>query len=618
MCADPRDARLGRSRAVIEASTLTRTRIVPRSRRLLAAFSDDRLALEVKRGNEVAFEIIYDRHHRGLLSLCRYMLRSPEDAEDALQQAFASAFRALPGTEQPVQLKPWLYAIARNRCLSMLRARREHPVEEVEEVEAQSSTVGLSEEVEQRAELRELLADLEHLPERQKSALVLSEVGALDHAHIAQVLECETKQVKSLVFLARSALIENRRAREIPCTEIREQLATASAGQLRRGPLRKHLRQCQGCAEFREDVRRQRGMLALVLPVVPTVGLKESALAAAGIGGGGAAGGGGLIAALGASGAAKIAAVGVAAGGAAGGFVAADPNLLPRAQAAVERATNDVGSVVFGPSAGSRGGEVRGGKVSGSLNWDAAQSAARRKTRRDAKVGSATSSGGERPPAAGRAKGGGGDQSGGGDQGGETAAGNTYAYRRGGEGRGSAGRGREGEGFGSGGRGRGRQANRGVHMSDRPSRGGNGRGRGRRANRGVHMSGRPPRGGNGSGQGKRANRGVHMSGRPPRGGNGSGSGSKLPGAGKGGAVRPRKPVPGRGAGGKRPPSKNPRALPDRSKGGARGRRSRNDAGAALFAHQPPNLDRSRPFPVRQASDPRRAVTARSDYLFRSG
>ena len=563
--ADPRDARLGRSRAVIEASTLTRTRILPRSRRLLAAFSDDRLALEVKRGNEVAFEIIYDRHHRGLLSLCRYMLRSPEDAEDALQQAFASAFRALPGTEQPVQLKPWLYAIARNRCLSMLRARREHPVEEVEEVEAQSSTVGLSEEVEQRAELRELLADLEHLPERQKSALVLSEVGALDHAHIAQVLECETKQVKSLVFLARSALIENRRAREIPCTEIREQLATASAGQLRRGPLRKHLRQCQGCAEFREDVRRQRGMLALVLPVVPTVGLKESALAAAGIGGGGAAGGGGLIAALGASGAAKIAAVGVAAGGAAGGFVAADPNLLPRAQAAVERATNDVGSVVFGPSAGSRGGEVRGGKVSG-LNWDAAQSAARRKTRRDAKVGSATSSGGERPPAAGRAKGGGGDQSGGGDQGGETAAGNTYAYRRGGEGRGSAGRGREGEGFGSGGRGRGRQANRGVHMSDRPSRGGNGRGRGRRANRGVHMSGRPPRGGNGSGQGKRANRGVHMSGRPPRGGNGSGRGSKLPGAGKGGAVLPRKPVPGRGAGGKRPPSKNPRALPDRSFG----------------------------------------------------
>jgi hypothetical protein len=109
----------------------------------------------------------------------------------------------------------------------MLRARREHPVEEVE---AQSSTVGLSEEVEQRAELRELLSDLERLPERQKSALVLSEVGALYHAQVAQVLDCETKQVKSLVFQARSALVENRRAREIPCTEIREQLATASAG----------------------------------------------------------------------------------------------------------------------------------------------------------------------------------------------------------------------------------------------------------------------------------------------------------------------------------------------------------------------------------------------------
>ncbi len=415
MPAAPRDARSGRKRASIEASTLTRTRLLPRSRGLLAAFSDDRVAFEAQRGNEVAFEVIYDRHHRGLLSLCRHMLRSHEDAEDALQQTFASAFRALPGTEQPLQLKPWLYTIARNRCLTMLRARREHPVEEVE---TRSSTVGLSEEVERRAELRELLSDLERLPERQKSALVLSEVGALDHAQVAQVLDCETKQVKSLVFQARSALVENRRAREIPCTEIREQLATAGAGELRRGPLRRHLRQCEGCAEFREDVRSQRGMLALALPVVPTVGLKESALAAAGIGGGGAAGGGGLIAALGASGAAKVAAVGVAAGGAAGGLVAPDPNLVPRAQAAVERAADEVKSVVSSPSGGSRGEKGSAEKLRGTFNWDAAQRTARQKARRDAKAGGGASSGAERPPGAGGGKGIRGGQGGGGQGGG--------------------------------------------------------------------------------------------------------------------------------------------------------------------------------------------------------
>lgn len=389
------------------------------------------------------------------------MLRSPEDAEDALQQTFASAFRALSGTEPSLQLKPWLYTIARNRCLSMLRARRELAVGEVE---SRSSTVGLSEEVEQRAELRQLLADLEHLPEQQKSALVLSELGSLDHAHIAQVLDCETKQVKALVFQARSALIENRRAREIPCAEIRERLATATAGELRRGPLRRHLRQCSGCADFREEVRRQRKMLALALPVAPTLGLKESALAAAGIGGGGGAGGGGLIAALGASGAAKVTAVGVAAGGAAGGLVAADPALVPRAQAAVERAAGDVGGVVLRPFDGPRGPKRGAPAVSTSFDWDAAQAVARRKTRRDRRLDRGASSAGEGPrPSEGDEE----DGRGGG-RAASRGVGRGNAYGRGSEGPGSSRRGQNGRGSRSNGRGRAEGADR----DGNPGRGG--------------------------------------------------------------------------------------------------------------------------------------------------
>ena len=90
--------------------------------------------------------------------------------------------------------------------------------------------------------------------------------------------------MKSLVFQARSGLIERRQARETPCVEIREQLATLRGGSLRRGPLRRHLKVCPGCTEFREDVRRQRQMVAMVLPVVPTLALKENALAAVGVG----------------------------------------------------------------------------------------------------------------------------------------------------------------------------------------------------------------------------------------------------------------------------------------------------------------------------------------------
>jgi len=209
----------------------------------------------------------------------------------------------------------------------MLRARREQPAE-IDEV----PTAGLSEQVQQRADLQELLRDLHDLPREQREALVLFEIGDLSQAEVADVIGVEPMKVKALVFQARSALIENREARAIPCAEIREQLATATGGALRRGPLRRHLKTCDGCREYRDQVRTQRAALAMVLPVVPTMGLKDSVLAAIGLGGGaggggaaagGAVGGGGMFAALGGAGAAKLA-VGAALGLAAlgGGGVA--------------------------------------------------------------------------------------------------------------------------------------------------------------------------------------------------------------------------------------------------------------------------------------------------------
>jgi RNA polymerase sigma factor (sigma-70 family) len=311
---------------------------LPRSPKVLAAFSDERLVEQVRRGNDDAFEAVYDRHHRGILSFCRHMLASPDEAEDAVQQTFISAYDALRADRREIRLKPWLYTIARNRCLSILRARREQP-SEMDRV----ATAGLSEEVQQRSDLRELLQDLRELPVDQRAALVLSELGGMSHAEVGAVLGCEVAKVKSLVFQARSSLIETRRARDIPCQEIREQLATASGGALRRGPLRRHLRACAGCAEFRDGVARQRSALAAVLPVLPTLGLKKSALAATGLGGGGggaaAVGGGGGIASLASSGAAvkcatAVVVAGVAAGG---GLVLTHRSPAPPAQAAGEQ-----------------------------------------------------------------------------------------------------------------------------------------------------------------------------------------------------------------------------------------------------------------------------------------
>ena len=266
------------------------------SRRLLALAGDDALVEQMRRGNEAAYEVAFDRYGAQILGFCRHMLGSTEEAEDAAQHTFAAAFRDLGlNVERSVALKPWLYAIARNRCVSLLRARREQPA-----VPHEPSTIALADEVERRAEVQELLEDMLELPDDQRAALLLSQGGALSHAEVAEVLGCETAQVKGLVFRARTALIQRREARETPCAAIREQLASLRGGALRRTELRHHLRGCPGCRAFREHVRQQRRLLGAALPAAPSLALKASVL-------GGSTGGGGLAAAIGGGTAAKVA-----------------------------------------------------------------------------------------------------------------------------------------------------------------------------------------------------------------------------------------------------------------------------------------------------------------------
>ena len=298
-----------------------------RSRRLLALAGDARLVEQVRRGNEAAFEVVFERHGPAILAFCRHMLGSAEDAEDAVQHTFAAAYRDLQlGEEREIALKSWLFAIARNRCLSLLRARRDVPVDAAAMETGAVATAGLAEQVEQRADLRRLLADVGELPDEPRAALLLTELGDLSHAEVASVLGCEVRRVKALVFRARSQLIARREAREAPCERIREQLANLRGGSLRRAELRLHLRECAGCRAYREQVHQQRRMLAAALPVAPTLGLKASVLAAVGLGGGSAGGAATVAGALGGGTLAKVAVAGVLAGG---GIVAGEAAVAP-------------------------------------------------------------------------------------------------------------------------------------------------------------------------------------------------------------------------------------------------------------------------------------------------
>lgn len=271
------------------AATAVSLRSRRRPRRVtLRPVGDDRLVARVRAGDDEAFEAIYDRYSRGLLAFCRHMVGSRQEAEDALQHSFASAYRALRGGDTAVELRPWLYTIARNRCLTVLRSRRDELCVDGAELDHRSLD-GLPAQIALRDELRELVDDLQRLPEDQRAALVLFELGDHSHEEIAAVLEVRREKVKALVFQARAALLRARTARDASCLEIRELLATQPGALAPRGLERAHVDRCAGCTAFERDVRRQRKALAAILPVAPTVGLKASVLGFTLGGGGGAA-----------------------------------------------------------------------------------------------------------------------------------------------------------------------------------------------------------------------------------------------------------------------------------------------------------------------------------------
>ena len=213
---------------------------------LLRLASDERL-VELVRGGEAAFEAVYDRHHRGILAFCRHMLSSPEEAEDAVQHTFMAAYRHLAGGDAEIQLRPWLYTIARNRCLSCCAPAAS--------ARSTSSRAGHRVPVRRgpaapgRARGARRRRRAARGPARRARARRDRRVS---HDEIAMVLGVPRQKVKALVFQARTSLIASRTARETPCDEIRAQLANLRGGALRRTTLHRHLRECPGCRAFRE------------------------------------------------------------------------------------------------------------------------------------------------------------------------------------------------------------------------------------------------------------------------------------------------------------------------------------------------------------------------------
>ena len=286
----------------MEASALThasrRGLLAPRSR-LLRLQGDEKLVALVRADNVAAFDAIVDRYQSRLLGFCRQMLGSTEDAEDVMQEVFVNAYRAMRGDSREINLRPWLYRIARNRCLNHLRkptAEAQESMDGVPMVDAGST----HERVHNREEFRRIVADVNGLPDTQRAALLLREMDAMSYEEIAHAMETTVPSVKSRLVRARISLAEESQARRLTCNEVRLELAESAEG-LRKasGPARRHVRDCEQCADFRSQVREDAKALAALSPIGPLLALKSLIASKLGLGSGGAgaAGTGGTTAA---------------------------------------------------------------------------------------------------------------------------------------------------------------------------------------------------------------------------------------------------------------------------------------------------------------------------------
>jgi RNA polymerase sigma factor (sigma-70 family) len=288
---------------------------------LLRLRSDEQLVALFRGGSDEAFRVLHDRYRQRLFAYVRQMLSAAprQDAEDVLQDVFVRAFRSLRDDQRDLNVRAWLYRVAHNRCIDHLR-RPVPPPAEIFELSRKPLHDPL-EEAARREQLARLVTDVGRLPQQQRSALLMREIDGMSYADLASALDVTVPAVKSLLVRARVGLAEAQEARDTDCREIRDELTAAyDRGVKAPGRAKRHMRECDGCREYRSALRGVRssfaalapvgaGPLAMVAKLLGLGGAGGGAAAAGGAGASAVAGGSGIAALAGSATACKVAAV---------------------------------------------------------------------------------------------------------------------------------------------------------------------------------------------------------------------------------------------------------------------------------------------------------------------
>jgi RNA polymerase sigma factor (sigma-70 family) len=264
------------------------------ARSLRRSGDDEELVERIRRGDELAFAAVHARYRSMLERYAARMLGSQQAAEDAVQDVFIRAHQALLRDDRHIDLKPWLYALTRNRALDELRKPKADHVA-LHDAGEQPQTNGFTDPeqaVERRQELRQVVHDLLELPDRQREVLLRREVDGRTHEQVATEFGITVAASKKLVNRARENLVKTAEARNEGCAVVRRELLKAH-DQHRRSSAHvyRHLTGCRDCREFRSALGTTRTKLAALGLPLPGLGVVAAAVKGAvallpGVGGG--------------------------------------------------------------------------------------------------------------------------------------------------------------------------------------------------------------------------------------------------------------------------------------------------------------------------------------------
>ncbi|WP_259310871.1 RNA polymerase sigma factor [Capillimicrobium parvum] len=181
------------------------------TRGALRARSDEQIVAALRGGDDEAMAVITERYRDRLVAYVRRM-SAGADAEDVVQDVLTRAFLALRADDRPMTLRPWLYRVAHNRCLDVLRKPVPLPTDEVD-LGPTATTLG--EQVAGRERLRQVVADIQDLPDQQRSALIIRELEGLSYEELADALDTTVPAIKSLLVRARMNLAKAAEARAL-------------------------------------------------------------------------------------------------------------------------------------------------------------------------------------------------------------------------------------------------------------------------------------------------------------------------------------------------------------------------------------------------------------------